>query len=224
MMSDYHRRGAVGVKFGHAYWRTLLHDDISDADAAKVLVKILKKRPLSDVEIKALQDWAFRFVVRTAGEMKLVVQIHTGCQTNWGHIPDSNPLHLLNVIRDNPNVRFDLFHAGYPYAREIGMLGKHYPNVWLNMCWTYVITMAGSRRFLDEWIDLVPGHRLLGFGSDVGTPDFIYAHLLMARECIADVLTRKVERDFLSEEAAFSLCRRMLLENPCELYGIPLPR
>ena len=224
LMEEYRRQGAVGVKFGHAYWRTLYHEDVSDADANKVLAKIVKGRKLRDAEVKTLQDWGFRQVVRAAGEMNMVVQIHTGVQTNWGHIPDSDPLHLLNVIRANPNVKFDLFHAGYPYSRELGMLGKHYPNVWLNMCWMYVITLAGSREILKEWIDLVPGHRLLGFGSDVGTPEFIYAHLVMARECLADVLADKVEKDFLSEEAAMRLIERMMLDNPCELYGIRKPR
>jgi len=46
-------------------------------------------------------------------------------------------------------------------------VGKHYPNVWLNACWIYLITMAGSRQILSEWIDLVPADRLLGFGPDV---------------------------------------------------------
>ena len=224
LLEDYRRQGAVGVKFGHAYWRTLHHDDVPDADANRVLAKLLKGRKLTPAQVKALQDWGFRQVVRTAGDMNMVVQIHTGVQTNWGHIPDSNPLHLLNVIRAHRNVRFDLFHAGSPYARELGMLGKHYPNVWLNMCWMYVITMAGSRQILKEWIDLVPGHRLLGFGSDVGTPEFIYAHLVMARACLADVLADKVENDFLSEEVAMRLIRQMMLDNPCQLYGIRRPR
>lgn len=78
VMEEYRRKGAVGVKFGHAYWRTLYHEDVSDADANRALAKILKSRKLKDIEVKALQDWGFRHVVRTAGEMNLVVQIHTG--------------------------------------------------------------------------------------------------------------------------------------------------
>ncbi|MFQ6097858.1 MAG: amidohydrolase family protein, partial [Armatimonadota bacterium] len=116
--------------------------------------------------------------------------------------------------------RFDLFHAGYPYSRHIGMLGKHCPNVWLNMAWMYVITMEGSRQSLSEWIDLVPGHRILGFGSDVPWPEMIYSHLLMARSCIADVLADKVARDFLSEECALDLVHKMLHDNAVELYGL----
>ncbi len=223
LLVRYKRRGTVGVKFGHAYSRTLLHDKITDRAASRVLNKILHGKPVTPKEVKALQDWGFRQTVAAAGDLNMVVQIHTGVQTNWGHIPDSNPLHLLNVLRDFPGVRFDLFHAGYPYSRELGMLGKHYPNVWLNMCWMYLITTAGSRQILNEWIDLVPQWRLLGFGSDVGTPEFIYGHLVMARECLADVLVEKVRKDYMSEQGARTLARMMLLENPCQLYGIPMP-
>ena len=93
-------------------------------------------------------------------------------------------------------------------------------HVWLNMCWMYVITMEGSRRALGEWIDLVPGHRLLGFGSDVHFPELVYGHLLMARSCLADVLAEKVDRDFLSERCAIDLARKMMHDNAVELYRL----
>jgi len=84
----------------------------------------------------------------------------------------------------------------------------------------YVITMAGSRQILSEWIDLVPAERLLGFGSDVGYPEFVYGHLVMARSCLADVLADKVQRDLLSRETALDLARMMLRDNPMELYSL----
>ena len=217
---QYNARGNVGVKLAHAYSRTLHSEPVSDAVAARVLSRALARKKLSPAEIKQLQDHIIFFLADMAGQMGLVFQIHTGVQGNYSRIPESDPLLLIPLLLAFPNTRFDLFHAGYPYSREIGMLGKHHPNVWLNMCWMYVITMAGSRASLSEWIDLVPGHRLLGFGSDVGTPDFVYGHLLMARSCLADVLAEKVERDFLSRRAALDLVRMMLYDNPCALYGL----
>jgi len=149
--------------------------------------------------------------------------IHTGVQGNWGNIPDSDPLLLLPLIHAHKSTRFNLYHAGYPYSREMGMLGKHCPNVWLNMAWMYVITMEGSRQTLSEWIDLVPGYRILGFGSDVRWPELIYGHLVMARACIADVLAEKARRDFLSEEAALDLARMMMHDNAVEFYRLAPP-
>lgn len=182
--------------------------------------RALRGEELTWPERKQLEDHIIFFLAEVAGELGQVFQIHTGVQGNWGYVPDSDPLHLLPLIHANKGTRFDLFHAGYPYSREIGMLAKHCANVWLNMAWMYVITMEGSRQSLSEWIDLVPGDRLLGFGSDVHWPEMVYSHLIMARSCIADVLTAKVERDFLSETTAVSLIDQMLRDNAIGLYAL----
>lgn len=221
LVEEYKKRGAVGIKLAHAYGRTLASENVSEYDASNIFTKSMVGWQLSPGDVKQLQDHIIFFLAKLAGEMNLVFQIHTGVQGNWGNIPDSDPLLLIPLLHANKNTRFDLFHAGYPYSREIGMLGKHTPNVWLNMCWMYVITIEGSRQSLSEWIDLVPGDRILGFGSDVGWPEFIYGHLVMARSCIADVLSQKVERDFLSKDAALALVQMMLKDNAIRLYGLP---
>ena len=217
---DYVARGARGIKLAHAYSRTLHSEPVSQAVAGRFFAKALRGKALRPDERKRLQDHIIFFLADLAGDLGIVFQIHTGVQGNWGNVPESDPLLLLPLIHSHRTVRFDLFHAGYPYSRQLGMLAKHSPNVWLNMCWMYVVTMEGSRRALAEWIDLVPGYRLLAFGSDVGLPELIYAHLIMARSCLADVLAGKVERDFLSEAAASGLARMMLHDNAVELYRL----
>ncbi len=171
--------------------------------------------------MRAFEDYVVWYLAGLCADHRLIFQIHTGIQGNWCHVPDSDPLLLLELIRAHRSVRFDLFHLGYPYARELGMVGKHYPNVWLNACVGYVYTMAGSRQALLEWLDLVPMERLLGFGSDVLLPEYIYGHLVMARSCLADVLAEKVARDFLSEAAALDAARWLLYDAPAALYGVP---
>ena len=220
LVENYRRRGAVGLKLAHAYRRTLHSEPVAESTAARVFERALAGEALPWPDRKQLEDHLIFFLAQVCAELDLVFQIHTGVQGNWGHIPDSDPLHLLPLVHANQSTRFDLFHAGYPYSRELGMLAKHSANVWLNMAWMYVITMAGSRRALSEWIDLVPGDRLLGFGSDVGWPEFIYGHLVMARSCLADVLEEKVAHDFLSEAGAVSLLKQMLCENAVTLYRL----
>ena len=220
LMQKAYGLGAVGIKLAHAYQRTLAHEKPSDGKADQVFQKLLQGKKPTPKEEKALQDYIVFFLADAAGQMDMVFQIHTGVQSNWGQIPDSDPLHLLNLLRAFPKTRFDLFHAGYPYSREMGMLGKHYPNVWANMCWMYVITMEGSRQTLDEWIDLIPGYRILGFGSDVPYPENVYAHLKMARACITDVLAKKVEQDFITEDVAVRLAKQILRNNLIDLFRL----
>jgi predicted TIM-barrel fold metal-dependent hydrolase len=220
LVAECRARGAVGVKLAHAYRRTLHSEPVDEATAAEVLDTALRGRELTPVQVKRFEDHIIFFLAGLCSDTGLVFDIHTGVQGNWGHIPDSDPLLLLPLLHAHRSTRFNLYHAGYPYSREMGMLGKHCPNVWLNMAWMYVITMEGSRQTLSEWIDLVPGHRILGFGSDVRWPELVYGHLLMARSCIADVLADKVSRDFLSRQAARDLARMMLQDSPVEFYPL----
>ena len=217
---SYNARGNRGVKLAHAYTRTLDSQDVPETEAAVIYEQSLRGDDVSAAEVKRFQDHIIFFLGEMASEMDLVYQIHTGVQGNWGWVPNSNPVHLLPLIHRFREVKFDLFHMGFPYVRELGMMGKHCPNVYLNMAWAYVVSMEASRQGLSEWIDLVPGSRLLGFGSDVRTPEFIYGHLEMARSCIADVLDAKVRRDYLSETAAFDLVHKMLVDNPVSLYKL----
>ena len=220
LIERYRDRGSVGIKLAHAYRRTLASEPVPESDAARVFERALRGDDLPWPDRKALEDHLIFFLAEVAGQLGQVFQIHTGVQGNWGHVPDSNPLHLLPLIHSHKRTKFDLFHAGYPFSRELGMIGKHCANVWLNMAWMYVITMEGSRQSMSEWIDLVPGDRLLGFGSDVHWPEMVYSHLIMARSCLADVLATKVERDFLSETTAMSLVHQMLRDNAMGLYGL----
>ncbi len=220
LVAQYQARGAVGIKLAHAYSRTLASEQVSAVVAAGVLDKGLRGDAVTGAERLRLQDHIIWFLAGLCTDLDLIFDIHTGVQGNWGRVPESDPLLLLPLIHAHKRTRFNLYHAGYPYSREMGILGKHCPNVWLNMAWMYVITMEGSRQSLSEWIDLVPGFRLLGFGSDVRWPELIYSHLVMARSCLADVLAEKVARDFLSEEGALDLARMMMRDNGVEFYGL----
>lgn len=223
LMQRYLEKGAVGIKLGHAYNRTLHSVCVDENKASQIFDRAIGSNNISTNEIKELQDHIIFYLAELCQEMKLVFQIHTGVQTNWGNIPDSDPLLLIPLLKAFPEVRFDLFHAGYPYSREIGMLGKHFPNVWLNMAWMYLVSISASRQILSEWIDLVPGYRILGFGSDVHFPEMIYGHLEMARSCVADVLADKIKYDFLTEKEAVSLIHKLFRENGMELYNLHRP-
>ena len=220
-VSGYVQRGAIGIKLAHAYRRTLACDNVPEATAEGIYAKARRGEAVTAADVRAFQDHLIWWMAGLCTDMDLIFQIHTGMQGNWDHIPDSNPLHLLPLIDAHRSTRFDLFHAGYPYSREMGVLGKHYPKVWLNMCWVYLISMEGARQSLSEWIDLVPGDRLLGFGSDVRWPEMVYGHLVMARSCLADVLAAKVERDFLSKAAALDLARGLMRDYPVAFYRLP---
>ncbi len=101
------------------------------------------------------------------------------------------------------------------------MLGKGFSNVWLNLCWTHIISQRFVVAALDEAIDLIPMNKLLAFGGDYGLPvEKVYGHLTMAREDIAQVLARRIAARQMTESQALELSRKWFWDNPRALYRL----
>ena len=168
----------------------------------------------------ALRDFLAHHLFDLAAELEMVVAVHSGM---WGDFRTLDPKLMIEVFRQHTDTRFDLYHMGMPWVRETGVIGKNNPNVWLNLCWCHVISPRMTCAALDEWIDLVPMNKIIGFGGDYGRPvEKVYGHLMMAREDLAIVLGGRVDRGLISEEEAVALARKWLWDNPKELYGLDI--
>ena len=167
-----------------------------------------------------LRDYVIDRAVAEVGKLDVVMCVHTGY---WGDFRQLDPLHMIPLLQRHPSVRFDIYHLGYPWMREALMLGKGFPNVWLNLCWTHIISQRFVLIALDEAIDLIPMNKLIGFGADYGLPvEKTYGHLVMAREDIARVLAGRIKEGQMTEAQALSLARQWLWDNPKELYQLPI--
>jgi predicted TIM-barrel fold metal-dependent hydrolase len=150
----------------------------------------------------------------------MVIAVHTGY---WGDFRQLDPLHMIPLLQRHQNAKFDIYHLGYPWVREALMLGKGFPNVWLNFCWTHIISQRFAIAGLDEAIDLVPMNKILVFGGDYSTGvEKVYGHLVMAREDIAEVLARRIRKGHISESQAMELIRKWFWDNPKDLYSLDL--
>ena len=215
--------GAVGIKSALGYFRIIHHEKATQHEAEVVFNRVfshLGEGP-SWNEAKPLQDYMMHQVIRLAIEAGLPVQIHTGL-THGRIITDTKPTHLINLFEEYREAKFDIFHGGYPYSSDLATLAKNYTNVYPNLCWVYLISPEMGRRALHEWIETVPGNKILAFGGDSPCPETAYAHSRMAREAVARVLTEKVEDHYLEEEEALTLARKMLRDNPADLFGLTI--
>ncbi|MGQ9523263.1 MAG: amidohydrolase family protein [Armatimonadota bacterium] len=220
-MADAKAKGMVAVKSGLAYSRTLRYDRVAKSDAEREFEAVLKSDEKSWHWGKPLQDFMMHRVAQCAGELGVPFQIHTGLQEGNGNIiTNSNPTGLVPLFFDYPNTRFDLFHGAYPYCSELATLAKNFRNVYIDMCWLNIISPAVSRRMLDEWIETVPINKIMGFGGDYLFVEGAYGHVMMARENIARTLAAKVEEGYFTEDEALTAMRRLLRENPAELFGV----
>ncbi len=213
--------GMVGVKSALAYKRIIKYDNTTRKQAQVVFSKLTQKETMPKDEIKDLQDFMMHRVLDLADEYELPVQIHTGLQAgNGNYITNSKPTHLINLFMEYPHVNFCIFHSSYPYGGELSVLAKNFPNVFIDMCWTPVISPAYSIRYLDEWLETVPANKIMVFGGDYSVVELAYAHSVFARRIVSKVLIEKVRSGYMSEEEAKHIAKKILRENALEIFKL----
>lgn len=203
--------GALGVKlfaFGEAQ---------PDRKAAHEQFEALRRgETLPHQEWSPLRAYLLDRGFALAAKHEMVVACHTGM---WGDFRTLNPLHLIPVLARHPGTRFDIYHAGMPWVREAGVIGKNSPNAYLNLAWCHIISPRMTVSALDEWLDLVPVNKILGFGGDYGIPvEKVVGHLWLARHDVAEVLAGRAERGDLTEDRALEIARLWFWENPQRCY------
>jgi len=229
-------KSIVGVKIALAYRRPINFEKTTSYDGERVFNKIYSQKVfrrielpdgarvnvpegVSFVEAKPLQDFIVHKVIQLSGTHQLPIQVHTGLQEgNENVISSSNPVHLVNLFMEYKEVKFDVFHGGYPYTSELATLAKNFPNVYVDLCWLHIISPAVARRVLSELLDTVPSNKILGFGGDYRFVEGVYGHALLARENTARVLMEKVEDGSLAQKGVLLLAQRLLRDNANELY------
>ncbi|MEI6512543.1 MAG: amidohydrolase family protein, partial [bacterium] len=195
--------GAVGLKcFGQEF-------TAPDKKAASEIFKHfhdnedfspLKKEQRAFIPPSPLFNYIADIAFGLATELELVFAIHTGY---WGDFRNWNPTNVIPTLERHPNTRFDLYHLGYPFVGESINIGDRFPNVWLNFCWTHIISKKCAYETMDQVIDTVPVNKILGFGGDYGVPSqTVYGHLVMARDNIAGVLANRIANKKLTETQA----------------------
>jgi len=203
----------VGLKMGSRAY------EIPDrAQAQELFEDVRADEQKSLPDMNPLRDYLLDCLLKIAAEEGLVVAVHTGM---WGDFRTLDIHHMLPIIQRHPETRFDIYHAGMPRVREAGVVAKNFANVWMNLCWCHIISPVMTRSLLDEWIDMVPVNKIIGFGGDYCDPvEKTYGHLVMAREDIAHVLARRVEEGLMDRDDAAVLARKWFYENPKGLYGL----
>lgn len=160
-------------------------------------------------------------VLRVANEKHLIFQIHTGLQEGNGNtISNSNPALLNNLFLDYPNATFDLFHIGYPYQGVTCALAKNFPNVFIDMCWTHIISPSAAVTALGDFLDAVPYNKISGFGGDYLFVDGVYGHLYLARRNISKALTLKVADGVFSVDTAIKIAHHLLYDNARRIFRL----
>ena len=214
--------GAVAIKTAQAYTRGLDYSCPTRDEAVKAFDRVYCGCDVPDQQdLKVVLDYLFCRLVELCIERDISIQIHTGIAAgNATLLSPTNPVLLSNIFIRYPEAKFDLFHAGYPYCSEVGVLVKTFPNLRADLCWTHMISPTAAQRVLNEWLELIPATKIFGFGGDVGSVEVAAVHLRLARRNIAVVLSHKVENGYFSLREAERIAQMVLHDNPAEFFGL----
>jgi uncharacterized protein len=214
---------AVAVKSQHAYNRTLAWQPRSDADAAKALESYLRQGDHPDESSRlCLGDWGWARVVELSIEHNLPFKIHTGYYAGHSRMPVDyiRSGNLCALLAAYPTARFVLMHIAYPYSDELIALAKHYPNVYVDLCWAWSINPYAASDFVRRYIHAVPANKLFIFGGDTFWPGAAVAYAKQARQWFTRALQAEVDDNLLSEQEATALAARFMHENQYACFRI----
>ncbi|MCL2420692.1 MAG: amidohydrolase family protein [Defluviitaleaceae bacterium] len=213
--------GAKALKFPVAYWRSLYFEDVDYETANALYNDAIKTNNAKTAFPKKLQDYIMHFILKVADEHGFVIQIHTGLQEGMGNnLENSSPMLLLNLFDKYPNATFDLFHTGYPYERELAVLAKTHANVYVDFCWSHLISPFAAKNAFYEMLDVLPYTKIFGFGGDYLFFDGVVGHLTMAKQNICTVLAQKIMNDECDMGLAEGILQAVLYDNAKRVFKL----
>ncbi len=208
----------AGLKIAIAYARDINFKNVSYDEASEIYSKILKDEK---VDAKPLSDYMIHQIFRRAEALNIPVQIHTGYQAgNWQDVRWTDPSLLIPVFQKYKNVKFNIFHAGWPYSEVLGAIGKQFPNVWLDMCWAWTMNPVQMERILDEWLSCIPCNKIFTFGADTWSPFPMVGYAEQVRNGIANVLEKKINSGEYDFDTAQFVAERIMNKNAEEFFNI----
>src|SRR4029077_19878296 len=173
-----------------------------------------RRGQLSPEEIKEFEDFIMWRLSERAAKYELPFQIHTG----QAKIQGSNPMLLVDLIEAHPRTKFILFHGGFPWVGETGVIGmRHGSHVWIGSVGLPTLSYTTAKRAFHEWLEVMPSNRIM-WGADCNHAEGIYGATEFTRRCLAEVLAEKVDRGDLLEEHALRIGQQILRDNALELF------
>ncbi|CAN5706171.1 hypothetical protein BH10CHL1_BH10CHL1_17020 [soil metagenome] len=214
LIFEKYARYAIAIKSQHAYNRTLFWSERTDAEAAQALAAYLQKSA-TEADQLCLGDWCWARGVELGITYDLPFKLHTGYYAGHSRMPVDyiRAGNLCALLAKYPKARFVLMHIAYPYNNELVALAKHYPNVYVDMCWAWSIDPYTASDFVRRWIHTVPANKLFIFGGDTFWAGAAVAYAHQARQWFTRALQAEIDDHYLTENEAIQLAGRFMREN-----------
>ena len=160
-----------------------------------------------------------RFGLHEALRLGKPLQVHVGLGDRDCDLHRTNPMLLLNFLRQSGDVPIVLLHC-YPYEREAGYLAQAFNNVHLDVGLSVNHLGARAAAFLGRCLELAPFRKVLYSSDAYGLPELHYLGAQLWRLGIAEVLTDFVERAHWSTSEAMRVADLIGHGNATRVYNL----
>ncbi len=213
-----HRRAAtaVGTKSILAY-RGGFDGDLTEPPAAKVAEAAARWRDRGGT---LLADRVLlRFGLHQALRLGKPLQFHVGFGDRDCDLHKTNPLYLLDFLRQSGDTPIVLLHC-YPYEREAGYLAQAFNNVYLDAGLSVNHLGARAPAFIARLLELAPFRKILYSSDGYGPAELHYLGAVLWRNGIHRVLRDFVDHGDWCESDAMRVIDLIANGNSTRVYHL----
>jgi hypothetical protein len=169
---------------------------------------------------KPVRDFLIRRALAVAKENDRPFHFHCGGGDPDIDLAHASPRNLFPLLVDVQAQPVLLVHSGYPWVREAAYVASVLPNVFLELSELIPWGWGQVEWALEMLVGTVPAAKVLYGSDEAGEPEAFWASALLGRAALGRVLSRFVDRDYLSVEQAERL-GGLVLAGACRtLHGI----
>jgi len=192
----------ASLKVGTAYGRDIAIPQRSGKEADVALLAMNSNQVLNTSV--AVTDFIHDLAADACAEKGLPMQIHTGYlagNTYENDLHKTYAARMEHFLARHPKTRFDIFHGSFPQWGEVLTLARHYPNVYVNMCWVPSTSESIAEAMLAAALDAVPVNKIM-YGGDAHSPEMAYGIAQLFRGVVERVLAKRDCPDSVRTQAA----------------------
>lgn len=207
---------AVATKSILAY-RGGFDGDLSEPAAADVAAAADRWRDLGGARLT--DRVLLRFGLHQALKLPKPLQLHVGLGDRDCDLHKTNPLYLLDFLRDSGDTPIVLLHC-YPFEREAGYLAQAFNNVYVDGGLAINHLGARSAAFIERLLELAPFRKVLYSSDGFGPAELHFLGARLWRKAIHSALSGFVATDQWSEADAVRVVDLIAHRNAARLYRL----
>ncbi len=207
--------GAVATKSILAY-RGGFDGDLSEPTRAEVADAAARWR---DRGGRLTDRVLLRFGLHRALRLGKPLQLHVGLGDRDADLHRTNPLLLLDFLRESGDTPIMLLHC-YPYEREAGYLAQAFNNVYVDGGLSINHLGARGRGVIARLLELAPFRKIMYSSDGFGPAELHYLGAALWRNGIRTVLQGFVDAGEWSASDALRVADLIGYRNAARVYGI----